>query len=68
MGWTRIGGFFVIHVLQLYSLMDRFRLRELQRGLSLSSSVSSSITCLDIILCLYLSSLLLNFHFIVDNG
>ena len=57
--WLR--GSFVIHVLQLYSLVDRFRLEGSRRGFLLSFSVSSSITRLDIILCLHLSSLLLSF-------
>ena len=63
MGWTRFGGSFVIHVLQLYSLVDRFRLRGLQRGFLLSSLVSSSITRLSVILCLHLSSLLFKLFF-----
>ena len=48
--------------------MDWFRLRGSRRGFSLNSSVSSSITHLGAILYLHLSSLLLSFHFIVDNG
>ena len=58
MGQTRLGGSFVICVLQLYSLMDRFRLGGSWRGFSPSSSVSSSITRLGVILCLHLSSIL----------
>ena len=63
----RLGfeGLFFIHVLQLYLLVDRFRLRGLHRGFLSSTSVSSSITCFDVILYLHLSSLLLNFTFIV---
>ena len=57
MGWTRFGGYFVICVLQLYSLVDRFRLGGLRRGFLPSSSVSTSITHLSVILCLHLSSL-----------
>ena len=58
-GQTKLGGSFIIRVLQLYSLVDRFRLERSQRGFSLSSSVSYSITCLCVILCLHLSSLTL---------
>ena len=58
MGWTRVGGSFVIHVLQLYSLVDRFRLGGLWRGFSLSSSVFSLITHLGVILCLHLAFIL----------
>ena len=58
MGQTRLGRSFVIRVLQLYSLMDRFRLGGSWRGFSPSSSVSSSITRLGVILCLHLSSIL----------
>ena len=56
----RLGfeGLFFIHVLQLYSLVDRFRLGGLHRGFLSSTSVSSSITCFDVILYLHLSSLL----------
>ena len=68
MGYTRLGGFFVIRVFQLYSLADRFRLGGTRRGFSPNSLISSSITRLNIILCLHLSSLLLSFPFIVDNG
>ena len=58
MGYNRLGGSFVICVLQLYSLVDQFRLGGSRRGFSPSSSVSSSITRLGVILCLHLSSLL----------
>ena len=34
---TRLGGSFVIRVLQLYSLVDRFRLGGLRRGFLPSS-------------------------------
>ena len=67
MGKTRLRGSFVICVFQFYSLMDRFRFGGLQRGFLLSSSISSSITRLEVILYLHLSFLLLNFPFIVDN-
>ena len=63
MGYTRLGGFFVIRVLQLYSLVDRFRLRGSRRGFSSSSSVFSSISRLNVILYLHLSSLLLKLSF-----
>ena len=59
MGYTRLGGSFVICVLQLYSLVDRFRLGGSQRSFSPSFSVSSLITRLGVILCLHLSSLTL---------
>ena len=42
-----------------YLLVDQFRLGRSQRGFSLSSSISSSITHLGVILCLHLSSLTL---------
>ena len=54
---TRLGGSFVIHVLQLYSLVDQFQLGGPQKDFSPSSSVSSLITRLGVILCLHLSSL-----------
>ena len=57
MGYTRLGGSFVICVLQLYSLVYRLPLGGRRRGFSLSSSVSSSITRLGVILSLHLSSL-----------
>ena len=58
---SRLGleGLFDIHVLQLYSLVDRYRLGGPRRGFSLSTSVSSLITRLGVILCLHLSSLTL---------
>ena len=58
MGYTRLGGSFVIRVLQLHSLVDQFRLGGLQRGFLPSSSVSFSITHLGVILCLHPYSLL----------
>ena len=60
----RLGfeGLFFIHVLQLYSLVDRFRLRGLHRGFLSSTSVSSSITCFGVILYLHLSSLLFKLY------
>ena len=58
MGYTRLGGSFVIRVLQLHSLVDQFRLGGLRRGFLPSSSVSFSITRLDVILCLHPSFLL----------
>ena len=63
MGQTRLGGFFDICVLQIYFLVDQFRLGGLRRGFSPSSSVSSSITRLGIIVCLHLSSLLFKLSF-----
>ena len=68
MEWIRLGGSFVIRVLQLYSLVDQFQLGGSLRGFLPSFSISSLITCLGVILCLHLSSLLLNFPFIVNNG
>ena len=59
LGRLGLNGFFDIHVLQLYSLVDRFRLGGLQRDFSSSTSISSSITRLDVILCLHLSYLTL---------
>ena len=53
-----LEGLFYICVLQLYSLVDQFRLGGSRRGFSPSTSVSSSITCHSVILCLHLSSLL----------
>ena len=63
MGKTRLGGSFVICVLQLYSLVDRFRLRGSRKDFSPSSSVSFSITRLGVILCLHFSSLLFKLSF-----
>ena len=63
MGWTRLGGSFVIRVLQLYSLVDRFRLGGSQRGFSPTSSVASLITHLGVILYFHLSSLLFKLSF-----
>ena len=63
-GQTRLGGSFVIHVFQLYSLVDQLPLGGRRRGFSPSSSISSSITHLSVILSLHLSSLLLSFNFI----
>ena len=63
MGYNRLGGSFVICVLQLYSLVDQFRLGGSRRGFSPSSSVSSSITRLGVILCLHLSSILFKLSF-----
>ena len=54
-----LEGLFDIHVLQLYSLVDRFQLGGPRRGFLLSSSISSSITRLSVILCSHLSSLAL---------
>ena len=68
MGYNRLEGSFVIRVLQFYSLVDQFRLGGSRRGFLLSSLVFSSVTRLGAILCLHLSSLLLSFSFIVDNG
>ena len=62
-GQTRLGGSFVIRVLQFYSLVDRFRLKGSQKGFSPSSSISSSITHLGVILWLHLSSLTLVLYF-----
>ena len=59
MEYTRLRGSFVIRVLQLYYLVDRFQLGGLQIGFLSSSLVSSLITHLGVILCLHLSSLLL---------
>ena len=63
MGQTRLGAFFVICVLQLYSLVDRFRLGGSQRGFLLSSLVPFLVTHLCVILCLHLSSLTLVLYF-----
>ena len=63
MGLTRLGGSFIIRVLQLYFLVDRFRLGESQRGFLPSSSITFSITHLCVILCLHLSSLLFKLSF-----
>ena len=63
MGYTRLRGSFVIRVLQLYSILDRFRLVGLWRGFLPSSSISSSITHLGVILCLHLTSLLFKLSF-----
>ena len=60
---TRLGGSFVIRVLQLYSLVDRFCLGGSRRGFLPSSLVSSSIIRLGVILCLHLFSLLFNLSF-----
>ena len=63
MGLTRLGGSFVICVLQVYSLVDQFRFEGSRIGFSLSSSISSSITHLGVILCLHLSSILFELSF-----
>ena len=63
MGWTRLGGSFVIRILQLYSLVAQFQLGGSQIGFSLSSLVSSSITQLSVTLFLHLSSLLFKLSF-----
>ena len=63
MGKTRLGRSFVIRVLQLYSLMDRFQLGGLRRDFSPISLVSSSIIHFGVILCLHLSSLTLVLYF-----
>ena len=63
MGQTRLGGSFAICVLQLYSLVDQFQLGESQRGFSPSFLVSTSITCLGLILYLHHSSLLFKLSF-----
>ena len=57
-----LEGLFVVHVLQLYSLVDQFQLEGLWKGFLLSTLVSSLITRLDVILCLYLSSLLFKLY------
>ena len=49
-GQTKLGGSFVIHVLQLYSLVVQFQLGGSRKGFSSSSSVSSSIKRLGVIL------------------
>ena len=56
LGKLGLKGLFDICVLQLYSLVDRYQLGGPRREFSSSTSVSSSITCLGVILCLYLSS------------
>ena len=66
-GSSTLGRFglesvFDIIVLQLYSLVDSFWLEGPQRGFLLSTSVSSLITHLDVILYLYLSSLLFKLY------
>ena len=63
MGQTRLGGFFDICVLQIYFLVDQFRLGGSLSGFSLSSLVSSSITRLSVIMCLHLSSPLFKLSF-----
>ena len=62
LGRLDLEGLFLINVLQLYSLVDQFWLGEPQRDFSLSTSVSSLITCLGVILCLHLSSLLFKLY------
>ena len=57
-----LEGLYVIHILQLYSLVDQFWLGEPQRDFSLSTSVSFSVTRLSVILCLHLSSLLFKLY------
>ena len=57
LGKLGFEGLFDIHVLQLYSLVDRFRLGGPHRGFSPSTSVSSLITHFGVILHLHLSSL-----------
>ena len=68
MGQTRLGGSFVIRVLQLYSLLYQFRLGGSRRGFSSSSSVSSLITHLGVILFCISLPYSLSFHYIVDDG
>ena len=63
MGQTRLGGSFVIRVLQIYFLVDQLPLGGRRRGFSPSSSVPSSITRLGVILWLHLSSLTLVLYF-----
>ena len=58
MGQTRLGGFFVICVLQLILQWIDLPLRGQRRSFSPRSSVSSSITHRSDILCLHYSSLL----------
>ena len=57
----RLGleGLFDIHVLQLYSLVDQFGLEGRGKVFLPSTSVSSSITCLGVILYLHISFLTL---------
>ena len=62
LGRLGLEGLFYIHVLQLYSLVDRFQLRGLRRGFSPSTSVSSSITHFGVILYLHLSFLLFKLY------
>ena len=62
LGRLDLEGLFIIHVLQLYSLVDRFWLRGLRRGFSPSTSVSSSITRLGVILYLHISFLLFKLY------
>ena len=59
LGKLGFEGLFDIHVIQLYSLVDRFRLGGPWRGFLPSTSVSSLITRLGVILYLHLSSLTL---------
>ena len=61
---SRLGleGLFDIRVLQLYSLLDQFQLGGSHKGFSSSTLVSSSITRLNVILCLHLSSLLFKLY------
>ena len=63
MGQTRLGGSFVIRVLQLILQWIELPLGGQRRGLSLSSLVSSSITHQHVILCLHSSSLLFQLSF-----
>ena len=63
MEWIRLGGSFVIRVLQLYSLVDQFQLGGSLRGFLPSFSISSLITCLGVISCLRPSSLLFKLFF-----
>ena len=62
LGRLDLEGLFLINVLQLYSLVDQFWFGGPQRGFSSSASVSSSITHLDVILCLHISSLLFKLY------
>ena len=59
LGKLGFEGLFDIHVLQLYSLVDRFQLGGPHKGFSPSASVSSSTTHPGVILRLHLSSLTL---------
>ena len=65
--YIRLGGSIVVHVSQLYFLVDYLPLGGRRRGFMLRASVSSSITHRVLSLCLHLSFLnLCLLFFVVD--